>query len=76
MRLELDDYRDSATKGTVDFLSSWIALRRNQVEDPRGKTDVRTMECIVKIDGDSAGLRIGQNVRVLIRDAAPPPPGR
>ncbi|HVJ81970.1 MAG TPA: biotin/lipoyl-binding protein [Planctomycetia bacterium] len=63
-------------KGTVDFLSSWIALRRNQVEDPRGKTDVRTMECIVKIDGDAAGLRIGQNVRVLIRDAAPPPPGR
>jgi multidrug resistance efflux pump len=61
------------SKGTVDYISSWIALRRNQVEDPRGKTDVRTMECIVRIDGDAAGLRIGQNVRVLIRDSSSPP---
>lgn len=53
-------------QGTVESISNWITQRRSVLHEPLQFNDVRTLECIVKIESGSAPVRIGQRVRVII----------
>lgn len=52
--------------GTVQRISDWYTQRRSVLYEPLQLNDVRTLECIVTIDGDASTLRLGQRVRVVI----------
>jgi multidrug resistance efflux pump len=67
-----DDRLDKSTwKGTVQSCSDWIAPRRVDPNDPAAFHDVRTMECIIRLDETKDVPRVGQRVRVVIRSTAP-----
>jgi multidrug resistance efflux pump len=63
-----DDVRaDSPTwHGTVSRLGNWVARKRSVLLDPGEVNDVRTVECIIVLDGKPEGLLIGQRMRVRI----------
>jgi multidrug resistance efflux pump len=51
-------------QGEVKRISDWYLPRRSILMEPRQFNDVRTLECIIKLD-DARGLKIGQRVRVI-----------
>ncbi len=55
--------------GTVDRISDWYSQRRSILLEPLQFNDVRTLECIIKLDlkPDQPPLRIGQRVRVTMQ---------
>jgi multidrug resistance efflux pump len=55
-------------KGKVTGVSEWMASRRSVLPDPSQHFDVRTLECIVTLDPGQPPLRIGQRVRVALRN--------
>jgi multidrug resistance efflux pump len=60
-----DDARESGEwHGEVQRISDWFTQRRSIRFEPKQLNDVRTLECIIKLD-DPKGLRIGQRVRVI-----------
>jgi multidrug resistance efflux pump len=60
-----DDARESGEwHGEVQRISDWFTQRRSIRFEPKQLNDVRTLECIIKLD-DPKGLRIGQRVRVV-----------
>jgi multidrug resistance efflux pump len=63
-----DDVRaDSPTwTGTVTQLGQVVARKRSILLEPGEVNDVRTVECVVSLDGDTAGLLVGQRMRVRI----------
>ena len=63
-----DDARaDSPTwTGTVTRLGSWVARKRSILLEPGEMNDVRTVECVIALDGDTGGLLVGQRMRVRI----------
>lgn len=54
-------------EGKVIYVSDWLARRRSVLLEPGQLNDVRTLECIIKLNSNATGLRIGQRVRVHIR---------
>jgi multidrug resistance efflux pump len=55
--------------GKVERISDWYTHRRSILQEPFQFNDVRTLECIIRLDkpaAESKPLRIGQRVRVLI----------
>ena len=52
--------------GTVLRLGNWVARKRVVLLDPGEVNDVRTVECIILLDGKPEGLLIGQRMRVRI----------
>ncbi len=65
--IEDDSTSDGRTwKGHVDRVAEWFAPRRTIIPDTPTLLDVRTLECIVKLDKDQPPLRIGQRVRVRL----------
>lgn len=66
-----DDSRaDSATwTGTVLRVGNWVARKRTVLLDPGEVNDVRTVECVIAIDGSPDGLLVGQRMRVRIGKA-------
>jgi multidrug resistance efflux pump len=66
-----DDSRaDSATwNGTVVRVGNWVARKRTVVLDPGEVNDVRTVECVIALDGAPDGLLVGQRMRVRIGKA-------
>jgi multidrug resistance efflux pump len=58
-------------KGKVQRVSEWFSHRRSIIQEPFQFNDVRTVECIISIDPSSRPLRIGQRVRVTIRQGGP-----
>jgi multidrug resistance efflux pump len=50
--------------GSVLKIGDWIAPRRSMLDEPFQKNDVRTLECIIRIDPGQPPLRIGQRMRV------------
>lgn len=66
-----DDARaDSPTwTGTVLRVGNWVARKRSVVLDPGEMNDVRTVECVISLDGAPAGLLVGQRMRVRIGKA-------
>lgn len=63
-----DDSRaDSATwTGTVLRVGNWVARKRTVLLDPGEVNDVRTVECVIDLDGSPDGLLVGQRMRVRI----------
>jgi multidrug resistance efflux pump len=55
-------------RGTVASISRWITHRRSILLDPLQYNDVRTLECVIKLDSNAQTLRIGQRVRVQFQD--------
>ena len=63
-----DDVRpDSPTwTGTVQRIGNWVARKRSTLFDPGEVNDVRTVECIITLDGKPDALLVGQRMRVRI----------
>jgi multidrug resistance efflux pump len=63
-----DDVRPDAPvwKGKVERIGNWVARRRAIVLEPNEMNDVRTVECVVALEGNPEGMLIGQRVRVRI----------
>lgn len=70
--LENDD--GQKWKGEVQRCSEWVASRRYTPDDPTIRTDVRTMECLVQLSPAERPLKIGQQVRVILRSPPAPRP--
>lgn len=64
--IQNDAHTAETWHGTVQRISDWYTQRRSVLHEPLQLNDVRTLECIVTIDGDPAALRLGQRVRVVI----------
>jgi multidrug resistance efflux pump len=59
-------------RGRVKSLSDWYTNRRSVVQEPFQLNDVRTLECLVELTGaGQQPLRIGQRVRVTIKQGGP-----
>lgn len=54
-------------KGKVERVGDWFAHRRSIILEPFQYNDVRTLECIVSFEGNPPPVRIGQRVRVTIK---------
>jgi multidrug resistance efflux pump len=57
--------------GKVQHMSDWFAHKRSMLQEPFQYNDVRTLECIVSVDEGGPPLRIGQRVRVTIKQGGP-----
>jgi multidrug resistance efflux pump len=65
-----DDGRSGKTwRGHVMRIADWYTQRRLVAEEQLQFKDVRTLECLIALDPGQAPLRIGQRVRVTIREA-------
>lgn len=64
-----DDVRvDSPTwNGTVIRVGQVVARKRSVLLEPGELNDVRTVECLVALEGNLDGLLVGQRMRVRIR---------
>lgn len=63
-----DDSRTGRTwEGRVTRVSGWFSQRRSVKLGPLQFNDVRTLECIIEINPGPELPRIGQRVRVLLR---------
>jgi multidrug resistance efflux pump len=63
-----DDARpDSPTwSGTVQSVGHLVAPRKAILLEPGEMNDVRTVECVIALDGSTEGLLVGQRMRVRI----------
>ena len=68
VEIEDDVFQGPKWKGKITFLSPWFTQKRNLIIEPFMYNDVRYLECIVRIDGDTP-LRVGQRVRVKIKSS-------
>ena len=66
-----DDARANSPtwNGTVLRVGNWVARKRTVLLDPGEVNDVRTVECVIVLDGDTTGLLVGQRMRVRIGKA-------
>lgn len=55
-------------RGKVTSISRWYTHRRSILLDPLQFNDVRTLECLIKLDS-AQDVRIGQRVRVQLSDS-------
>ncbi len=53
-------------RGQVARVSDWYTQRRSIIQEPSVRNDVRTLECIIRIDPGNPPLRLGQRVRVVM----------
>jgi hypothetical protein len=75
-----DDSRSGTTwRGHVMRIADWYTHRRLVAEEQLQLKDVRTLECLIALAPGQAPVRLGQRVRVTIRDTTregregPPP---
>ncbi len=62
-----DDTQATKTwRGTVQRISDWFTNRRSVMQEPLQVNDVRTVECIIRVEPSQPPLRIGQRVRVYL----------
>jgi multidrug efflux pump subunit AcrA (membrane-fusion protein) len=60
-------------RGTVTHVADWYAPRRPMPEEPELLSDVRTVECLIRLDAETPPMRLGQRVRVAIQTRPVPP---
>jgi multidrug resistance efflux pump len=65
--IEDDTHAGAQWTGTVRQVSDWFTHKRNLIFEPFMVNDVRTLECVVDVDASGPPLRVGQRVRVMIR---------
>ncbi len=58
-------------KGKVTHVADWFTHKRSIIQEPFQLNDVRTLECRVSIEGGADRLRIGQRLRVTIKQGGP-----
>jgi hypothetical protein len=60
-------------EGKITSVSDWFTHRRFPMQEPFQFNDVRTLECIVEVyeKSQEPPLRIGQNMRVMIKQGGP-----
>jgi multidrug resistance efflux pump len=58
-------------RGRVQRVSDWYDKRRSKIQEPFQFNDVRTLECLLTIDPGQPRLRIGQRMRVHIKQGGP-----
>jgi membrane fusion protein (multidrug efflux system) len=67
VEIEDDTYNGPTWKGEVKKISKWYAPTRSPVIEPLRYNDVRTLECIIKVDGAVGDSKlIGQRVRAKV----------
>jgi multidrug resistance efflux pump len=54
--------------GKVERISDWYTHRRSIIQEPLQFNDVRTLECIIRLDPSPSKPRIGQRVRVNLKE--------
>ena len=52
--------------GRVQRVGAFVSRRRSILLEPGEVNDVRTVECVIVLDGSGDGLLIGQRMRVRI----------
>jgi multidrug resistance efflux pump len=52
--------------GHVTRVGAFVSRRRNILLEPGEVNDVRTVECVITLDGSTEGLLVGQRMRVRI----------
>lgn len=62
-----DTFQGPTFKGKVAFLSPWFTQKRNLIIEPFTYNDVRFLECLIRVNAEDSGLRVGQRVRVKIK---------
>jgi HlyD family secretion protein len=68
--IEDDTFAGHSWRGRVKHVSNWFADKRNKIFEPYMVNDVRTLECIIEVTSEGRPLRIGQRVRVKIKQNA------
>ncbi len=68
--IEDDTYAGATWQGRVRRVSEWFAEKRNKIFEPFMVNDVRTLECLIEVTSEGRPLRIGQRVRVKIKQNA------
>ncbi len=58
-------------RGRVGRVAGWYGQRRTIMHDPSQMTDVRTLECLIRLDPDQPALRLGQGVRIALGAVEP-----
>jgi multidrug resistance efflux pump len=66
VEIEDDTYNGPIWKGEVKSISKWYAPTRSPVIEPLRYNDVRTLECIIRVEGGGSAKLIGQRVRAKI----------
>jgi multidrug resistance efflux pump len=56
--------------GRVERVSDWYTRRRSLLFEPGQVNDVRTLECVIRLEAPAPGLRLGQRVRIEWGSAA------
>jgi len=56
---------ETTWRGRVDRIADWYTQRRMFPDDPQQSKDVRTLECLIRLEPGQKEFRIGQ--RVLVR---------
>jgi multidrug resistance efflux pump len=65
--IEDDSISGISWQGKVTQVSDWYAHKRSIIQEPFQINDVRTLECLVSIDSGTQPVRIGQRLRVTIK---------
>ncbi len=68
-----DRQPDRRWQGHVLRLSQWYSRPRAIFDETTALADVRTVECVVAIEGETSDLRIGQRVWTRIKRTQPAP---
>lgn len=70
-----DDARadEPARLGRVERVGAFVSRKRGALFEPGEVNDVRTVECVVVLDGPTDGLLVGQRMRVRIGKEPPAP---
>ena len=68
--IEDDTYAGASWQGRVKRVSEWFAEKRNKIFEPFMVNDVRTLECLIEVTSEGPTLRIGQRVRVKIKQGS------
>jgi multidrug resistance efflux pump len=69
--IEDDTRAGTQWSGRVARVSDWYSRRRSPLQEPFQFNDVRTLECIISIDPGQRHMRIGQRMRVIIKQGGP-----
>ena len=68
--IEDDTFAGATWQGRVVRVSDWFAEKRNKIFEPFMVNDVRTLECLIEVTSAGRPLRIGQRVRVKIKQSS------
>jgi multidrug resistance efflux pump len=69
--IEDDTRAGTQWSGRVARVSDWYSRRRHPLQEPFQFNDVRTLECLISINPGQRHLRIGQRMRVIIKQGGP-----